>query len=722
MANTDFDPGAWPMPPQAPPPAPPEQPPPSPPPQQTNPVQPLKPAPPPPAPPPGPTAAPGTAGAALPPAGRGAFPGQPDPNFPNTWNPTPFPTVPYMRPTPSRRPADIGKPWWPVEGARRYPGRVPESVDIPTPHEGYAVMGQAAQGLSTFGSPAVAEPANQVKMFFAGFAPLLDAISRGGFSANFSRANALQVQTQLGRMRIQQEQMLMAADQTERAHQAQLLQYGSIFEQADSGAISPEEAEERIKVLARINRDPGLQAELDKNGLKGAAHYLQYMDALHRQMMAGATAVKKATEGDKTDAEEQAEFGHDADVSGRFSGAGAFGGGGAGLFGGLKNLPGRDGQTGTTIASADTSDTDTAGAEPSDFDKIAEKHGYTPQEIEAAHQAYNGKDLGLRKGGTESTRIGTLQRGIEHAISQVAAGPENEDDPKIEQIRRIDPNTADTLEGLANYQIDPASEQLKGGNRSNLMRMMQQVYPNYKQSFYKDYQQDWLRGPNQQTMRRANTVATQSVLLLDAINKLPIDENDKHWKTALKELEAQGWTNDPAYAALNEPLRAFATEVVGAEVGGKANVSPVVQFLREVPLSAGKAQFRVMVRNAVLGTAHTTEQLNDEFKRESGLDTNAPHYDEHVQAIFSGIARMNPWTGETPQDPNTPISLRLAGTTPEQRAKKPSWLRPEQSWSPISKDDYDARLRTLDRLMQQNPNDPRIPALMADMRKYGSLQ
>jgi hypothetical protein len=715
MANTDFDPGAWPMPPQnqAPPPVPPPEPPPTAPPQQTNPVQPLKPAPPPPAPPPGP------ADAALPPAGRGAFPGQPDPNFPSTWNPIPFPSVPYMRPTPSRSPADIGKPWWPVEGARRYPGRVPESMDIPTPHEGYAVMGQAARPLAMLGPPQVAEPANQVKMFFAGFAPLLDAISRGGFSANFSRANALQVQTQLGRMRIQQEQMLMAADQTERAHRDLLLQYGQVFEEANSGAITPQQAEERINALAWVSGDNSLREELGRNGLKGAAHYLQYMDALHRQLMAGTTAVKKATEGDKTDAEEQAEFGHEADVSGRFSGASAFGGGGGGgpgLFGGLKNLPGRDGET--QVASADTSDADTAGAEPSDFDKLAQKHGYTPQEIEAAHQAYNGQDLGLRKGGTESTRIGTLQRGIREAISHVASGPESDDDPKIEQIRRVDPETAGTLEGLKNYQIDPASEQLKGGHRAELVRMAQQVFPGYKQSFYKNYQEDWLKGPNQQTMRRANTVATQAVQLVDAINKLPIEENDKHWKTALSELKAQGWTNDPAYAALNAPLRAFATEVVATQAGGRPNVSPVVQFLREVPLSAGKAQFRIMVRQEALGTMHITEQLNDEFKRESGLDSNAPHYDEHTQAIFSGIARMNPWTGETPQDQGTPIELRLAGTSPEQRTKKPSWLTPEQSWSPLTKETFDARMRTLDRLMRDNPNDPRLPALLADMRRY----
>lgn len=644
------------------------------------------------------------------------------------WGTTPDPgwtrhPVAFIPPSPNRPPSQLGQPWWPVQAAQGYPGPAPSDQFMPAPQDSYKVMGEAGQRLAMWTPPSVAGPASRVSEMAAGFAPLIDAVTSGRFSQAYSHANLLQVQKQMGRLKIQQEMMLQQAEAAQQAHAALLTQYGSIFKLADDHAISPEEATERIRQLAMINGDSGVVQELNTRGLKGAAGFLQWQDAEMRKLWVGATALSKATRsGDKEETDDRIGQQWGEATGGDTS----HGRGGAWNF---SNLPGAAGEQVANMPSA--RETDAPETEPSsDFDqKLQKENGLTPQQIEAVHQIYNGDSSpaydNLEKGSETPmkamirSKIGQGYQRLSHEVNSIANDttpddPDNPENAKLERIRALDKGAAQTIEGFRTYALDPKDTNIK--RRLEMLRLTQAVYPNYRQSYYDTYKK--IQDPNSQEgfrIQAANRVGSQAVPLLAAINSLPIAEDATIPQTVWADWLAKGYTNDPVYSRLNETIGAFARESIATQTGSRGGaVSYVNQMMKGLNLHEGKAALRAVVRDSITGTNNIIDTHNAAFQRESGLDRDIPGFDPHTKELFNGIARGNPYTGKFAKD--APIELQEVAadklSDPKYRKTRPAWMTKQQDWEPMTQQEFQSKENFVKQLMATNPSDPRIPIFL----------
>ncbi|HEX8827239.1 MAG TPA: hypothetical protein VF778_03910, partial [Xanthobacteraceae bacterium] len=111
----------------------------------------------------------------------------------------------YMPAPRNRGATGWGTDYWPIVAAQKYPG-FPGGPTIPSPLEMYGVIRGAGGQLARWASPGVAAPAGRASIMASNLAPILDALSKGAFSKNFTAAR-------LGALKIQQEQMVMDAQQ-----------------------------------------------------------------------------------------------------------------------------------------------------------------------------------------------------------------------------------------------------------------------------------------------------------------------------------------------------------------------------------------------------------------------------------------------------------------------------------------------------------------------------
>ena len=201
---------------------------------------------------------------------------------------------------------------------------------------------------------------------------------------------------------------------------------------------------------------------------------------------------------------------------------------------------------------------------------------------------------------------------------------------------------------------------------------------------YHAYQNVWNNGNSQESrqLEAGNRATTQAVILEAAINRLKIPEDSTIPANVWNEWKTQGYTSDPQFAALNEPLRAFAGEMVFLQTG-RVNVTPVTQFLKEVPLHAGKAALRTVVRQAMIGDLHTMEQKQGVFARQTGLDGQPPATDPDAMMLYDEFARSNPNTGAFGKD--APAELKSIEPSAEDRKRRPSWMTKDQQFEPMGR-------------------------------------
>jgi hypothetical protein len=275
------------------------------------------------------------------------------------------------------------------------------------------------------------------------------------------------------------------------------------------------------------------------------------------------------------------------------------------------------------------------------------------------------------------------------------------------------------VDDLKNLRIDPQTLTTAGGQRRRAVELTAQIYGNqWNQGMYHAFQTVWNNGNSQENrqIEAGNRGTTQAVILEAAINRLKIPEDSTIPANVWNEWKTQGYTSDPQFAALNEPLRAFAGEMVFLQTG-RVNVTPVTQFLREVPLYAGKAALRTVVRQAMIGGLHTMEQKRGVFNRQTGLGGDPPATDPEAMMLYSQFARSNPNTGLFPKD--APTELKSLEPSAADRARRPSWRTPDQEYEPMTPEQYGGLKATIDKMRKDNPNDPRLPQLE---HEYGIAQ
>jgi hypothetical protein len=582
---------------------------------------------------------------------------------------------------------------------------------MPSPRDAYAEARDAGANMARYGAPGTAQLYSQGSFLMSPFAAILDAISQGKFSRNYTAAA-------LRGLEIRQREAILKTEAAMEAHQQYLTGFGSIFKLAEDGAISPAEAMERTRqYIAQLQHGP-LQAEFERDGLRGVARWLNWEDAQLRRSMAATTQLRKVVDVDADQRDLDALAGRPSSV----------GGGGGALGIDPNRLPGRGGPEAPVTPTKDQSDPALAYDQNSLERSIIGNLGLSSDPragmgiLNAARHRMNGEpeEIPIKQGSRADYMIGQAQQALGAAVDRVAKfndpsmDPDEQSRQKLDAVRRINPALAQTVEGLKNLQTDPNSIEMKDAMRRRAIGLTQQIYPGWNQGSYHQFHQVWNNANSResQQLQAANRASTQMVILEAAINRLKIPEDSSIPANVWNEWKTQGWTSDPQFAALNEPLRSFAQETIFMQTG-RVNVTPVQQFLREAPLYAGKAQLRTTVRQAAIGGLHTMEQQIGVYHNQTGLSDMPPSMDQTALTIFGDFSRSNPNTGVFDKDALT--ELKSIEPTPEQRTRVPKWMTKEQQYEPLTKKELEGLKATIDQLRKKNPNDPRIPQLQHEL-------
>jgi hypothetical protein len=572
------------------------------------------------------------------------------------------PTAPigYIPPRGERPGSELGKPWWPIESAKSRPGPAAESQFIPSPHDAYRYVGQVGAQQAKFGAPAVAGPAQQVSMLAAGFAPLFDLISRGAFSQGFSEGNALQIQKKLGALKVEQEQFVLQSEMMQREHQKLLLQYGDVFNAAENHWITPEEATERLRIIAGNNQDTMTLEQLKSYGMKGALAHLQREDRMMRMAMAGTTSLKKMTEGEKSAAEEMASQGYKTDISDQGLGSSS-----------AFNFPGLEGdgkaggeQTGTAIAQADTGEAE-GGDDAEAFDAMEQKkhtafgQPITPETIQLGRQAYHGdfdpKELKATRGLVEG-----VASDLRQSVEKIASGP-GDAQTKLDRIEKLDPTTGDKLKGLLDYSLDPEKDLPAAHQaRENLTTLAHSINPNWKSSTFaivkKYHDANTSEGLR---VQRVSSLDGALWSLNNVLGRLP--EGEKVPANVMKAWIAGHLSGDPKWDELYTSIRNIAQDTIAIETGsGRPAVTLVNDMLKHMLATNSPTSIRSQAIIDMRTAYGQVVTLRDQFRSETG-DPNAqlPFLGRDVNDKFLAYMRQNPHTGEMPSD--APQSLLAVG-------------------------------------------------------------
>ncbi|HEY2530285.1 MAG TPA: hypothetical protein VGJ20_20505 [Xanthobacteraceae bacterium] len=621
----------------------------------------------------------------------------------SAYPPVAFAPAIYRPPAANRGPEGWGQEWTPVKMAGSYPGVAP-GPDMPSPAESYKELRDTGAALGRWGPPSVAEPASQGAFLMQPFVPILDALSKGNFSRNYSAAA-------LRGLEIRREEGLQKSEQAWRNHQQILQGYGSIFKLAADKAIPYEEATRRIEDYANQIGDQALIQELHRNGLRGAQGWLDWQDAFMRRQMAATTQLRKVAGEDRNQVELDA-------LGGRRPGVG---GGGAGALGVDPNaLPGRGGPDAPQTPAKEQSEPE------SPYDqKIISDLGLPPDigkgVLRAARQRMNGEDqdIATTPGGQADNYIGQAQAALGANIDRISRlQPQPGQDPdelsqqKLEAIRQNNPGVATDIDNLKNLRIDPATFQVAKGQRKRAVTLTSQIYPNWNQGMYHQFQTVWNKEDSRaslgvQALQRA---ASELVLLEAAVNRTPGGEDASIPANVMQEFKQHMFTGENDYAMMNEPLRTLATDtVVINNMGGRAAVTPVNQLLREAPLYASKRQFRALIHQIASQLDRVGDSVWNAYHTQTGMEGDPPSFgDPRAREIISYVAGQNPNTGKFADQ----APAELKAIEPKTQARG---LRPDQTYKPMSAEQRRGRINYIEKLRRENPNDPRLPLFLNEL-------
>jgi hypothetical protein len=605
----------------------------------------------------------------------------------------------YRPPSPNRSPTELGDDWFPTKAAQTYPGIAP-GPDMPTPQESYRVAADASNRMATWGSDQVSGAYSQSNLLMNPLAAIADAFSKGRFSQNFSAAN-------LRGLQIQQYEALAALQRATELHQTELAGANRIANLEAAGLINQPTAERMMRDYLIQTGHQKYIPILDSHGIKGVWKLYQIEDAAWRQAHAGQVTLQKALDTDSNNATLRS-WGFEPGS------------------GGTADMPGMTG--GPEDKTAPGGPKTPAGSAPPLEGELATFNDLPPDAQNAAREIYNGNpvpgltDLGKSgPGGAAAVdKINQMARALDSRVNRIAQyqKPGTDADElgqqKLDAIKRTDAKRGALIEGLKNLTIDPNDASLKGNARENAIVQTQQVFPGWNRNMFHQFSNVWNNGNSQENrqIEAGNRGTTQAVLLEAAINRIKIPEDSTIPANVWNEWKTQGYTSDPQFAALNEPLRAFAGEMVFLQTG-RVNVTPVTQFLKEAPLHGGKAQLRTLLRQAMIGGMHTMEQKRGVFNRQTGLSGDPPAADPDAMMLYSVFARSNPNTGKFPKD--APSELLSIQPSPADMAKRPSWRTQEQEFEPMTREEYGGLKATVDKMRRDNPNDPRLPKLMHEL-------
>ena len=600
----------------------------------------------------------------------------------------------------------------PITALPNNPGIV-RGPSMPAAPEAYPTIRGAGQQLAQYAAPSVGLPAGIASRIAGLFTPLMDLVGGGQFSLQFGKAQAHALANAKARLAMnreyyeqQRDRMLDAAEDSQVNHKKMLMEYGDVFQAYKVGGIDQEQAEDAIRRLNNRFGHRNLDTILQNGGLGAVEKYLDWEDAKFRDLWSGTASLRQSDRTRRT----KSGVSEDTDLDKEWSADG--GGGRTGGGAGLRPLPVRGplaGEGGGAPASTPTpsydSDSDAA---------IAKKYNLSPSGVEAAHNLMrDGKIPGMTPGqGPKMAphmydNVTTAAGEMGNRINKIASDRDLDAQKKLDAIREVDPNIADTIDGLRNYNINPVS---LGSQRNHLTRLASQVDGNYKEGFYGIAQK--YRDPNTKegtVMQRTGTLPMATLNVLNALKN--ISETDKIPKRVLESFAAEYYTGDPKYAQLYSALRMFATDAVAVSMGtGTPRVTLVNDLIKHMTATGSPASIRAQLLTD-LRTAHAYINNTDkQWQTETGQSRHAPGFLPENANMLDAMLRMNPYTGQVPSD--APDTLKGVGRTTKPTGKdRPSWLKPGQDWEPMTRGQVDAARRWL----HDNPNDPRAQQVREQM-------
>jgi hypothetical protein len=582
----------------------------------------------------------------------------------------------FVRNTP-RPPAQWGKDWWPINAANNYPGVAPGPYmpDVPTSYRTFASDGKL---LAMFSPPTMSEPASLFSRIAERISPIMDALSRGGFSRSFNAQHAYQ-------LRMAQERMMDAYGQWSAAHNQMMLAYGDAFERYRlAAAAHPERVPQLTQSLRHEISDlnqqfqfPALDGVLRDSDVWGVEKYLNDMDARGRNLDASASQLKKS--GATADTESRREWGEDV------------GGGDGGI-----SLPGAPGASVDLPGAPAVANKPTPTAPLSDSDKDVLKAvpGASVDELRAAHLFYNQQPIaGFDKAGPSvKTKIGALSRELDarawNALRNPGQGTGKDGkvtmQDRINAVSKIDPQTGDELKSVLDYRTDVGKMRLAGNFRQKIADMATAIDPKWSEGKFKFVNRWHDQNSHEYLAISAIPRLTQAVQDASVAEKrlyakygdaIPFKQQYEQWV-------ARGMTGDDEFSQLFGALQTVAQ--ITSQIASGANVgrvSLIQNTLKEAKPTASMRQLQSQIVADVNLANGVFKQYQKTYTTETGRNTLMPgFFKENVQDL-DDILSSNPHNGKVATDAQS--RWRALGLAPGEGPK----VSDLDDWTPMTKKD-----------------------------------
>ena len=601
----------------------------------------------------------------------------------------------FMPATPDQDPGQWGQKPWQI-AASEETDQPDGGPYMPSPRESYGVIGSRGASLAQTGAPAVAGPAGIAAFLSTPFAPILDGLSRGHFSQNFTAANMRALQ-------IQQNQMLLQNEEAVRNHNNMIVEASSIFAQAHEGALSPDQTYWALHDWGQRHNYAGFLNVLENKGPAAARRYLAQQDAVVRDLWGAGTSLRKAV-GGESDAQTASHWGE--------SGAGAT----SVESGTFPSLPGEGRQQPAAP------ETPTRGG---DFtSNLVRQQKLTPQELEAAQGLVNREPTALYGdlAKAKNNKAAQIKAKVDHAadtihseINRIAGDRGQTQEQKLEALGQIVPGKAGLLSGLLDYSIVPERDiPAAGGEREHLISLARQINPNWKPGNARIAQK--YHDPNSREgliVQRTGSLAGSLFSVNSAALRIPLDS--KITTNQINDLIANRFTGDPRWVEYYSAIRNVAQEVVAIETGGKPAVTLVNNMVKHMMQTANPAQILAQIQVDVRSAYGFIKPLREQWRQEIGdPKADLPFLSKSNDAALRAYLRSNPYRGLMPSD--APASLRAVSRPKGE--PKPSWLTKDMDWEPLTEDDVKRGRMELD-IFEKGPNrnDPKEQAKAQRIRK-----
>lgn len=591
---------------------------------------------------------------------------------------------------------------------------VMNTIYAPTPYESYPIMKGAGSKLEMMAAPAVAGPAGVASRIAGMIIPVLDYIGGGTAGPAFGKAygavmkgRETEMKIQKDRMEMQREyyeqqrqRMIDSAQDSRVAHQAMLLEYERVFSLYKNNLIDEKQAEQMVEELNLKHNHQHLNGRLHNAGLKAVENYL--MDE-HAYMVDMWNAQESLTQSDRR-RRKDAGLDPDTDLDKDW----LEGGGRSRTRPGERPLPMHgDAEKEAEAAKPPDPDKPVPG---SDEEEVAKKYHLSASGRRAMHeQLEKGEIPGmtpaqLMKKGTGAPEaypaIVSAANELRGRINDIAANRTMPTEEKLERIRQISPEIADTAQGLLDYRLNP--DTLPSKTKGMLTQLANQLSNGgYNQGMYK-LAQKYL-DPNTREGAIVDRTSTLPAAMLGVLKALkPLSETDKIPKKFWDQLKSDHYTGDDKYRNLYSALRIFAFDAVGIALGGaKPAVTSVNDFLAHMTPTSSPAQIRSQVVTDVSTAYATLQSVNNRWStdiRKPGA--LAPGITAENMDRFDAFLRMNPHTGEMPADADD--TLKAVGKPHPGDKERPSWMTEKEAASPLTR----KQVNQWRAWLKEHPDDP----------------